>query len=179
MVRNIFSFVLFSLFGSTAAFAQIAFTGTNTDTKQIPPKVVMFGKVTDAKTGEPLPGASVYIADDRTGTYTDANGKYSIRNIPTGHHVVEVSYTGYSTLVEHVELTGDVEKDFTLSSIVVENQGVVVTGVAGATSIRKIPVPISSIRRSTLLQSPSSNIIDALTHIPGVSQLSTGPAISK
>ncbi|HEX4876009.1 MAG TPA: TonB-dependent receptor, partial [Chitinophagaceae bacterium] len=76
-------------------------------------------------------------------------------------------------------LTGDVEKDFTLSSVVMENQGVVVTGVAGATSIRKIPVPISSIRRSTLLQSPSSNIIDALTHIPGVSQLSTGPAISK
>jgi len=90
-----------------------------------------------------------------------------------------VSYAGYSTLVLHIELNNSVERDFVLSSVVVENLGVVVTGVAGATSIRKSPVPVASIRRLALLQTPSTNIIDALTHIPGVSQVSTGPAISK
>jgi iron complex outermembrane recepter protein len=141
--------------------------------------VTLSGKITDAKTGEPLAGASVYLADDRTGTFTDANGKYILTNIPSGHHVMEISYVSYSTLVEHIEVYADTEKNFTLSAIVLENQGVVVTGVAGATSIRKVPVPVNAIRRADLLQLPSTNIIDALTHIPGVSQLSTGPTISK
>lgn len=142
-------------------------------------KVSLSGKITDEKTGEPLAGASVYMADDKIGTIANTEGKYRLDNIPNGHHVVEVSYAGYSTLVIHLELNNSLEKDFALSSVVVENMGVVVTGVAGATSIRKSPVPVASIRKQALLQTPSTNIIDALTHIPGVSQVSTGPAISK
>jgi iron complex outermembrane receptor protein len=78
-----------------------------------------------------------------------------------------------------MELNNDTEKDFQLSSEVVENQGVIITGVSGATSIRKTPVPVTSIKRTALLQSSATNIIDALSHVPGVSQLSTGPAVSK
>ncbi|MBM3416783.1 MAG: TonB-dependent receptor [Bacteroidetes bacterium] len=153
-------------------------TGINTGT-ETEIKVTLSGKITDAATGSPLPGASVYLADDKIGTVADADGRYIITNIPDGHHVVEVSHTGYSTLVEHIELTADLEKNFVLSPVILENQGVIITGVAGATSIRKAAVPVSSIRKSGLLQTPSTNIIDALAHVPGVSQLSTGPAISK
>jgi iron complex outermembrane recepter protein len=142
-------------------------------------KVSLSGKITDIKTGEPLPGASVYFADDKIGTIADAQGKYSLNNIPSGHHIIEISSAGYATLVEHIELTSNIEKDFALSSVVIENQGVIITGVSGATSIRKSPVPVTALRKSALLQSSATNIIDALTHIPGVSQLSTGPAISK
>ncbi|MEQ1676314.1 MAG: TonB-dependent receptor [Chitinophagaceae bacterium] len=142
-------------------------------------KLTLTGKVTDAKTGEVLPGASIYFIDDKIGAIADIAGKYVLTNIPNGHHVVEISHAGYSTLVEHLELNTNTEKDFALSSVVVENQGVIVTGVSGATSIRKTPVPVTSIRKTALLQTPSVNIIDALSHVPGVSQLSTGPAISK
>lgn len=142
-------------------------------------KVSLSGKVTDAKTGEPLPGASIYFADDKIGAIADGQGSYSLNNIPSGHHIVEVSSTGYATLVVHIELSNNTEKDFALSSVVIENQGVIVTGVSGATSIRKSSVPVTAIRKAALLQSASTNIIDALAHIPGVSQLSTGPAISK
>lgn len=141
--------------------------------------VSLSGKITDESTGNILPGASVYLADDRIGTIADVNGKYILNNIPDGHHVIEISYTGYSTLVVHIELSTNVEKDFALSPVVVENMGVIVTGVAGATSMRKSPVAVASIRKTALLQIPSTNIIDALTHIPGISQVSTGPAISK
>lgn len=177
MKKNLFLFTIVSLliFRSTA---QTNISTNSADNKTIL-NVTLSGKITDAKTGEPLAGASIYLADDRVGAFADENGKYLINNIPAGHHVVEISYTGYSTLVEHIELVADTEKNFTLSEMVLENQGVVVTGVAGATSIRKIPVPVNSIRKNALLQIPSSNIIDALTHIPGISQLSTGPAISK
>jgi len=142
-------------------------------------KATISGKVVDVKTGEALPGAYVYFIDDKIGTVADAQGKYILTNIPLGHHVIEISHTGYSSLVEHIEINANMERDFALSPVIVENQGVIVTGISGATSIRNVPVPITSIRKSTLLQTPSSNIIDALSHVPGVSQLSTGPAISK
>ncbi len=144
-----------------------------------PVKVKMTGKITDAKTGEALVGAYIYFTDDKIGTTSDANGAYVLTNIPPGHHVVEVSFTGYNTLVEHIEINADLQKDFALSTRIVENQGVVITGVSGATSIRKAPVPITSVKKSALLQTASGNIIDALSHVPGVSQVSTGPAISK
>ena len=154
--------------------------GKNSDLVDKPViKVTLSGKVVDAKTGEALPGASVYFADDKIGTVADANGKYILRDIPSGHHIIEISHLGYATLVEHLQLDKDIEKDFQLSTVVVENQGVIITGVSGATSIRKTPIPVSAIRKSDLLQSSSNNIIDALTHVPGVSQLSTGPAVSK
>jgi len=142
-------------------------------------KVRLSGKITDSKTGEALPGASVYFADEKIGTAADAQGHYSFTNIPDGHHVIEISHSGYGTLVEHIELINDTEKDFALSPVITENQAVIVTGVTGATSIRKAPIPVATLRRGALLQTASTNIIDALTRIPGVSQLSTGPAISK
>lgn len=170
-MKKILFFLIPFIYSFNSGNAQTSISGAE--------KVSLFGKITDEKTREALPGASVYLADDKIGTIANAEGKYRLDNIPDGHHVVEISYAGYSTLVLHIELNNSVEKDFVLSSVVVENVGVVVTGVAGATSIRKSPVPVASIRRLALLQTPSTNIIDALTHIPGVSQVSTGPAISK
>jgi iron complex outermembrane receptor protein len=142
-------------------------------------KVTFSGKITDAKTGESLPGASIYIADVKLGAIADRDGKYFFRDIPTGHHLIEVSHAGYSSIIEHIDLDKDTEKDFALQPSVVENQGVIITGVSNATSIRKAPVPITSIRKTEFLQSAANNIIDALAKKPGVSQLGTGPGISK
>lgn len=137
------------------------------------------GKVTDAVTGVPLPGASVYLADARIGAIADTNGRYSFKNIPAGHHLVEVSFTGYATLVEHIDIAKTKEKDFALTPTVIENVGVTVTGVTQATSVRNSPIPVTLLRKSQMLQIPSTNIIDVLSKQPGVSQVTTGPAVSK
>src|SRR5688500_3080768 len=137
------------------------------------------GKVTDAKTGEALPGASVVIADSRIGTSTDSQGVFTFNNLPAGHAIIEVSYAGYETFVDHIDIAQINRMNFQLKRSVREYEGVTVTGVAGATSIRKAPIPITRINKNELLVTPSTNIIDALSRQPGVSQLSTGPAISK
>ncbi len=142
-------------------------------------KVSMSGKVIDAKTGESLPGATIFISDDKIGTVADGEGKYTLNNIPAGHHVVEVSHLGYSTIVQHVEITNNTERNFSLSPMLLENQEVIVTGVSGATNSRKTPVPITVVKKADLLQSAATNIIDALSRVPGVSQLSSGPSVSK
>jgi len=61
----------------------------------------------------------------------------------------------------------------------IENNAVIVTGVGAATQIKNHPTRSTLLHKQDFLQSSTSNIIEALTKIPGVSSLSTGPAISK
>lgn len=137
------------------------------------------GKITDARTAEPLPGASIFIADLKLGTLADNDGRFQFTEVPMGHHLVEISHTGYSSIIEHIDIDKNTEKNFALHTAIVENQVVIVTGVSNATSVRKTPVPVVTMRRSELLQSSATNIIDVLAKKPGISQLGTGPGISK
>ncbi|MEI9807498.1 MAG: TonB-dependent receptor plug domain-containing protein [Bacteroidota bacterium] len=137
------------------------------------------GKVTDAQSKEPLAGATIYVHEAKINAVTDNKGGYKIQNLPAGDFLVEVTYAGYGSVIETVAIKADIQKDFSLSPEVVENQGVTVTGVSGATQIKKTPVPVTILRKENLLKDASSNLIDALSKTPGVSQVSTGPAISK
>ena len=142
-------------------------------------KLSMSGKIIDAKTGDPLAGASIYFPDLRIGGAADDKGVYKIQNIPQGKYLLEITYLGYSSIVETVELTGDVQKDFSLTPSYIENQAVTVMGVSSATSVRRTPIPVNIIKKEDLFRNASTNLIDNLAKTPGVSQVSTGPAISK
>lgn len=142
-------------------------------------KASFSGKITDLKTGEPLPGASISVADLKLGTIADAAGKFVFSEIPEGHHLIEVSHTGYATLAVHMDISGLTVKDFALSPSIIENQVVIVTGVANATSMKKAPVSVISMKRAELMESAATNIIDILARKPGISQVGTGPGISK
>ena len=54
-----------------------------------------------------------------------------------------------------------------------------VTGVAGDTKLKHATSPVSIVTPQMIRATPSTNIIDAISHQPGVSQLSTGGSISK
>ena len=56
---------------------------------------------------------------------------------------------------------------------------VTVTGVTGDTKLKHATAPVSIIRPQELRETSSTNIIDAISHQPGISQLSTGSSISK
>lgn len=179
MSKSIIYFAIFS-FLAVRSFAQEKFlinerignTGINTQAS-------FGGKITDAKTGEPLSGASIFFHDLKLGVYADYSGRYQFAEVPVGHHLIEISHVGYSSIIEHIDVEKNTEKDFALQPSILENQGVIVTGVSNATNIRKAPVPVTALRRAELLQSSATNIIDVLAKKPGVSQLGTGPGISK
>lgn len=160
------------------AFAQ-SFTN-NTSVITPVAKGSLHGSVNDAKTGKTLAGAYIFLHDIKTSAASDANGNYTINNIPSGKYLIEVSYIGYATIVETIEITDNSIKNFSLKESAVEQEAVTVTGVASATKTKQSPQPVSVVKKSDLLQTSSSNIIDALSKlVPGVSGLSTGPAISK
>ena len=54
-----------------------------------------------------------------------------------------------------------------------------VTGVTGETKLKHATAPVSIVSPQTLRATTSTNIIDAIAHQPGVSQLTTGSGISK
>ncbi|MDB5253284.1 MAG: hypothetical protein JWP27_2453 [Flaviaesturariibacter sp.] len=157
-------------------FVLIAFIVPFAQGKQ---SITLTGVVTDAVSGKPVSGASVYLSDARIGVTADAEGRYILHNLPAGHHLMEVSSIGYNALVEHVDVTATSQRNFSLVPAVVENRGVTVTGVASSTSTRNTPMSVTLVRKAQLLETPATNIIDALSKQPGISQISTGPAISK
>ena len=137
------------------------------------------GKVTDTLNSIPLGGATIYITDLKLGAATAPDGSFSFSNIPAGRHLVEISFVGYGGISAYIDIRGDVKRDFNLAPEVAERHEVVVTGLSAATQSRRTATPITTMRRQDLLRSASTNIVDAISKNPGVSQISSGPAISK
>ncbi len=165
MKKYIYTLLLMSMgFGFTNAANAQQFTLT--------------GKVFDRGTGKILPGASVYLPEIKKGTIANKEGVFTI-NIEQGSHVLEISYVGYATNVENIKLQKNLEQNFYLNSSVIEGGNVIVTSFLRATSTRRTPTPVTIIKKEELFRGVSSNLIDALSKVPGVSQISTGPAISK
>jgi hypothetical protein len=66
------------------------------------------GTVVEKDTGEPLPGVNVTIDGTLIGSSTDADGFFSILNIPPDVYSVTISYIGYTTLhVTNVKISVD------------------------------------------------------------------------
>src|SRR5581483_1684956 len=63
---------------------------------------VLTGKITDEKTGEVLPGASIYLHDLKKGTIADDKGVYRLGNLNNGKYLIEISYKGYATIIETI-----------------------------------------------------------------------------
>jgi hypothetical protein len=60
--------------------------------------VTLTGKVTDEKTGKPLPFANVFINNSTIGTNADENGNYKLGNLTVGNLEMVVSFLGYETV---------------------------------------------------------------------------------
>ncbi|WP_460548478.1 TonB-dependent receptor [Hymenobacter daeguensis] len=137
------------------------------------------GRVTDAATGEALPGANVVFIDLKQGAATGADGRFSFGSLPRGRFTVQVRSLGYNTVTETVDTGSGQPLDVKLTVAATEIGQVVVTGVSQATQLRRSPVPTSVIDHTRLNQTSATNLVDAIAHTPGVSQITTGAAISK
>ena len=137
------------------------------------------GRVLDAQNGESLPGATVAIPELKISTSTNSNGAFSLKNTPEkGRFVVEVRFMGYQTLTQSIDLSAGKEYVFKLSASTIEAREVVITGSASGVEKKRNSSAISLMGREQLLKQ-SNNVVEAISRIPGVSQISTGGGISK
>jgi iron complex outermembrane receptor protein len=141
---------------------------------------ILTGRVIDASTKEPLPGAAVTIPDLRLSEITNQNGEFSFKNIPgRGRFLIEIKYIGYKTISQALDLGSSTSIVFALQPSVIEAHEVVVTGTALTSDNRKNSTNVTSISKNELINRPSSNLIDALARTTGISQVTTGAGVSK
>jgi iron complex outermembrane receptor protein len=136
------------------------------------------GKVTNSADSV-LAGASIYIPDIKKGSVADAEGNFNIEHIPPGTFVVEVKFIGYKTILQNIYFNKNVIENFVMDISITEENEIVVTGTSKATSIKRNPIPIVSIGKEQLQQNLNTNIIDAISKVPGISAVTTGPNVSK
>jgi iron complex outermembrane receptor protein len=142
-------------------------------------KATLSGTITSVKTGKPLESATIMIPDLKLGVVSDSFGHYNFKILPSGTYLVEVILTGYKSISQSITLEDDTKADFKLEESYTENAEVVVTGISKATQIKQNPVPIVAISHDYLTHELSTNAIDAIAKIPGVTAVTTGPNISK
>jgi iron complex outermembrane receptor protein len=137
------------------------------------------GRILNGKDTKLVSGVSVYIEDLKVGAISDKDGNYSIKHLPKGNFVITVHSIGFADKAQSVEINGVTSLDVTIMPASYEEQGVVITGNAIATEIENTPQPITEVPNSYLMQNASTNIIDAISKIPGVSGITDGQSISK
>lgn len=137
------------------------------------------GKVTDKRSGEALVGVTIYFPSLSTGTVTDIDGNYTISNLPNRKVDIQVSYVGHKTIVKTIDLSTTNKLDFSLEESDAQINEVVVTGLTGKSLAKDSPTPLSVVSSAMLRSTASSNIIDAISLQPGISQVTTGGGISK
>lgn len=132
------------------------------------------GKVTDASTGEPLPGVNVYVKGTTVGAATNPNGKYSL-TVPESADTLVFSYIGYTSMT--IPINGRSVINVKMTSQVLTGQQLVVVGY-GTQRRESVTGSVASISAAKINEVPSSNVTGALQgRVAGIqiSQTSSQP----
>lgn len=103
------------------------------------------GDITDANTGNPLPGANVIVEGTALGAATDMDGRFVILNVPAGRHILNVTFIGYEVTTTSVTV-GEGETvivNFSLQPTVIAGMDIVVT--ANRARERETPVAFTDV----------------------------------
>ncbi|MFC4666237.1 TonB-dependent receptor [Falsiporphyromonas endometrii] len=127
---------------------------------------IIFGRVTDSKTKEPLVGANVYIRGTSVGTTTNSKGIFAIEKLKNGTYTLTVSYLGYKTLEHKVQVNNNnIEVSIALDENTNLLDEIVVTGTGTEHLVRQAPVRTEVINRKALDAYGGRSIEDILSGI--------------
>jgi TonB-linked SusC/RagA family outer membrane protein len=132
------------------------------------------GKITDTG-GQALPGVSVVVKGTVQGTVSNADGNYSLANVPEGA-ILNFSFVGM--LSQEVAVGNQTTIDITLKEEAIGLDEVVVTALGIQKSSKSLGYATSKVSPDQLTVNRTPNLMNALTgKIAGVSisGLGTGP----
>ena len=123
------------------------------------------GLVTDARTGQPLDAAQVFVVGTEIGSLSGGNGRYLILNVRAGTQQIRTILLGYQTVTQvvTVQVGQPTLADFALESRAIDLDEIIVTGTAGAARRREIGNSIASISAVDLEERVVVNMDDALS----------------
>jgi TonB-linked SusC/RagA family outer membrane protein len=148
MLRKLLTFTLLCFVGVSYGFAQ---SGS------------IEGTITDQSTGEPLPATNVYIPELERGTSTNPDGEYSIENVAAGTYTIRVTYIGYTTVNQQVQVDNDATvQNFELVRTNQNLEELVVTGYS-TTTAEKSSVSSQSVGKDDIVNRPDVSVTQRLS----------------
>ncbi|MEO5814330.1 MAG: SusC/RagA family TonB-linked outer membrane protein [Gemmatimonadaceae bacterium] len=144
------------------------------------------GVVTDARSKQPVSGASVIIINTRFGAQTGADGRYRIGGVPSGSAIVSARRIGYATQRHTAAANGDqVVVNFDLEPAAAALDEVVVTGTAGGELRRSVGNSVATINADEAISKSGAQSVSTLIGarapgvviLPNTGRLGAGPSI--
>ncbi|HET7321298.1 MAG TPA: TonB-dependent receptor plug domain-containing protein, partial [Longimicrobiaceae bacterium] len=131
--------------------------------------------MTDPSTGAPLLGVRVMVRGTALGAFTNAQGQYSIRNIPAGQYDVNATLIGRAPGSQQVTLAAGaaVTVNFQLAQTALTLEGLVVTATGEQQRAREVGVAVGKVNVDEQVELAAVNdVSDVLQgRVAGVSVL--------
>ncbi|WP_338645640.1 TonB-dependent receptor [Flavobacterium sp. KS-LB2] len=163
MIPKKISILLFVLFVTFSAFAQEKFT--------------LSGTIIDANSNETLIGVNVVIPALKTGVTTNEYGFFSI-TIPKGNYTVQISYLGYQTIEESINLNQNIKNNFNLYSNETALKEVIITDNKTKIDIKKPEMSVNKLSIATIKKMPvvlgEVDVLKSILLLPGVTNAGEG-----
>lgn len=142
---------------------------------------IIGGRITNAKTKQPIAGVTVWLDDSVHAIRTDEHGGYRFVDVPAGTHHIVIRALGFARQVRLVTVLDDrtATVDVALESSVNALDQVVVTAT-GEQRIRELGHVVSQINADSLVrEAPITNVIDLLqSRVPGLQVLTSGGGVA-
>jgi TonB-dependent starch-binding outer membrane protein SusC len=115
------------------------------------------GRIVDQTSLQPLGGAQVVIAGTQIGGVTNAQGRYTLLNVPAGQQTVQVQFIGFARQEQSVTVTagGSAVVDFSLVRTAIDLDRIVVTGTGAPTAQRTLGHTLATINTDRLQDAPT------------------------
>lgn len=128
------------------------------------------GKVYDARTGQEIPWASVYLERTQFGSATDHCGCYEITSVPAGDYSLTASAIGYREQTKSVRVGADgvVTIDFRLGPEAIAVEGVQVKAKAAEKLLGDAPTATQVVTSRDIEEKGASNLQEAVQGEVGV-----------
>ena len=125
------------------------------------------GNVTDAKSGDPLPGVNIKVVGKSLGTTTNFDGEYTLKVKQTPPFDVEVSLLGYTSKIVSVAKSSE-----NINVSLIENAStldeVVVSASRTPESVRESPVTVERMDIRDIKKSTSPSFYNSIGDLKGV-----------
>ena len=140
-------------------------------------KFTLSGTISDSKSNETLIGVNLFIPELKTGVTTNEYGFYSI-TIPKGNYNIRISYMGYQTLEELIQLSQNTKTNFKLLTNENTLKEVIITDTKTKTDIRKPEMSVNKLSISAIKRMPvvlgEVDVLKSILLLPGVTNAGEG-----
>jgi iron complex outermembrane receptor protein len=131
------------------------------------------------KDSKALSNVIVSVPEIHKETISDADGNYSLNNLPNGTFKVVYSLVGYTTKILSVSINEkEITQNITLEESIIHMDEVIVSTAFNKLQSQNV-MKVEHASLKSLQQKGSTTLIEGLATIPGVSQVSTGTSIGK